>query len=252
MIRNIITDMKNKIIENKGGMSHGARLFAWCEDKVESYVYTGRAGLPKGSNLPLTPKKYKAALLSLFSDKVYNLSEIAKEAGVSYGTLLKWRTEERFKKQIEVNIEGYSVVFINELLKARAENSFDDFSILGDDFHFYSLDLIKDILARSAGEFKIESGSSPMLLLTEASLQVLKDSYPSKKNLILELRIALMRGILIKQNLGIKKINKLNLFPTDTADKSYWIYRSIEVCNEIALDLISEYAFDMKKGDEYR
>lgn len=68
-------------------------LGAFIEAKLRGYVEPERAGTPKGEPIGMSRKKYHAALLGLTS---VDLRKQAKQIGVSYGVLRKWRTEEAF------------------------------------------------------------------------------------------------------------------------------------------------------------
>src|SRR5438309_760733 len=72
-----------------------------------------RAGTPKGQTLPFARKKTRAALLHLkFQGEFHGFDELARAAGVSYSLLGKWRTEERFKNEVEKYTTTFSMLVV--------------------------------------------------------------------------------------------------------------------------------------------
>lgn len=85
---------------NVGRVIPGAPLGVlgyFIASKLQEYVEPERAGTPKGESIGLSRKKYHGALLSLTS---LSLRKQAKQIGVSYGVLRKWRTEDAFNRCI--------------------------------------------------------------------------------------------------------------------------------------------------------
>jgi hypothetical protein len=91
-------------------------LGKWIQHKLDNYKEKPRRGVPKGKPYAFPKRKYHAALLHLAYTRTFNLREIAKEAGVSYSLLLKWRTEKRFQRVIFKEHDVYCSVIINSVL----------------------------------------------------------------------------------------------------------------------------------------
>ncbi len=66
--------------------------------KLKHYVEPKRQGISRGKVIGLSMKKYNATLLFLYQLEVKKVSE---PLGLSYGLVLKWRTEKLFKETIE-------------------------------------------------------------------------------------------------------------------------------------------------------
>lgn len=130
-------------------MNHilSSKLYKWITDKVSSYKVSGRKGLPKGSTIPFSMEKYKAALLSCcFSPKKYGLQAIAKDCGVTYGVLKVWRTENRFRSFVDSEEEEFADHFAKLFIKAartKPENK-----VLSKEFRNYHVNLQHGIIAR--------------------------------------------------------------------------------------------------------
>ena len=78
------------------GAPQGA-LGGFLESRLRQYVEPSREGTPKGQPVGFSRSKYHATLLGLTS---LDLHRQAREAGVAYGVLRKWRTETAFKKAV--------------------------------------------------------------------------------------------------------------------------------------------------------
>src|SRR5262249_19330425 len=68
----------------------------FIRQKVEAYEEPQREGTPRGEPVGLSKVKYHATLLSALT--CLSGKEIAKRLRISYGLLLKWRTEPAFKE----------------------------------------------------------------------------------------------------------------------------------------------------------
>ena len=72
-------------------------------EKLAGYVEPKKKGTPKGDPVGFSLAKYKATLYA-FRDRVLpenqDLATQAKQLGVSYGVLKKWRSEEKFKEMV--------------------------------------------------------------------------------------------------------------------------------------------------------
>jgi len=70
-------------------------LERFIEDALGRFVEPTRKGLPKGSTIGPSRKKYHAALLTACTN--LGLTQVASLTGISYGLLVKWRSEDAFK-----------------------------------------------------------------------------------------------------------------------------------------------------------
>lgn len=149
-------------------------LSKWCESEYLNYkhTYVERSGM-------FSPAKYKAALLALFSKKIYSLEDTAKKVGATYGTLRVWRSEENFKRQVIENIERFTQFYISlshelttkgETVSYHPSIEFAPPSLrkiqLAQEVAYYSHDLIRSIILslkdEAAKEFEeIENESLP-------------------------------------------------------------------------------------------
>lgn len=83
-------------------------LMKFISEKITKYNEPSRAGTPRGEKIGFPLKKYTAAILSLFS---YNLKELSELSKVSYGLLRKWRTEPDFLDLIHRSCQEFAEVF---------------------------------------------------------------------------------------------------------------------------------------------
>src|SRR5215472_5731220 len=79
------------------------KLREFIKQKVEAYEEPQREGTPRGEPVGLSRVKYHATLLSAWTN--LREKEIAKRLRVSYGLLLKWRTEPAFKEQLRRRVD---------------------------------------------------------------------------------------------------------------------------------------------------
>src|SRR5262249_44447716 len=70
------------------------QLSKFAKEKVANYDEPTRKGTPKGEPVGFSLKKYRASLLTLTNKSI---EDQAKEIGVSYAVLRKWRSEQDFK-----------------------------------------------------------------------------------------------------------------------------------------------------------
>jgi hypothetical protein len=96
-------------------------LASWINKRVKDYRYPGRAGIPKGSPLPLTSSKYKVSHFPLYSDEI-SRAELAKAAGVSYHVYSNWRAEERFNRQVKRNVDEYTKYFLDKFSNLKKDS----------------------------------------------------------------------------------------------------------------------------------
>jgi len=73
-------------------------LDAFIFDSIEEYTPPERKGTPKGEEIGYNIQKF-SALFNLLRN--WPLKKVAAAAGVSYGVLRKWRSEEAFKKMYQ-------------------------------------------------------------------------------------------------------------------------------------------------------
>ncbi len=79
-------------------------LQRFIQGRIEGYEEPQRRGTPKGDKIGFPLPKYAAAVLSLTN---FGQKEIAARVGVSYGVLLKWRTEEAFKHETDTHVRDF-------------------------------------------------------------------------------------------------------------------------------------------------
>lgn len=111
-------------------------LDCWIKEKHAEYVRRYYDG--KGM---LSPSKYLATLLSLHSKESLSLSKIATRSNTTYGTLRLWRTEKKFKEQIENNIEAFSL----HIFKKFRNEDFPHKNNFYEEFCYYDFELNKHI-----------------------------------------------------------------------------------------------------------
>src|SRR5215475_14209791 len=75
----------------------------FMDSKLAEYVEPTKKGTPKGEAVGFSRTKYKATLYAFRESVLDNTEDIkaqAKELGISYGLLRKWRSEEKFKNLV--------------------------------------------------------------------------------------------------------------------------------------------------------
>lgn len=97
--------------ENAG--EQGTLLSRYINEQSAAYREPARRGTRRGETIGYSRKKYAAALLCLYGWEVKTTAEVA---GVSYGLLRKWRTEEEFRALIDRHAEEFSNRVVRECL----------------------------------------------------------------------------------------------------------------------------------------
>lgn len=77
----------------------------YLADKLRNYDVPERLGSVRGEPLGLSLEKYRATFYFVFKVQI---KDIAEHLGISYGLLRKWRTEDEFKKVMDINIREYA------------------------------------------------------------------------------------------------------------------------------------------------
>ncbi|MGO9611700.1 MAG: hypothetical protein ACLPX5_01510 [Dissulfurispiraceae bacterium] len=119
-----------KTVSSITGKPLDSLLSRFINDKINAYLEPLRLGTPKGDKIGYSLKKYQAMLLCLYN---WEKKKVAEIAGVSYGLLRKWRTEEEFKKRLSKNARDFSqrVVDTSYGLVRRGPISFEVHPTLG-------------------------------------------------------------------------------------------------------------------------
>ncbi len=136
--------MLKQFIADKGERAEGI-LGRFIEDRVKNYVAPGRKGVPRGELIGFSESKYKAGLLSLTS---IDLNKQAEKAGVSYGFLRRWRSEDRFLTEVEKYAKEFSDLFYQRFEKGIEKEGFLNPLLLGR----YEIGLQKIIETSSGSE----------------------------------------------------------------------------------------------------
>jgi len=104
-------------------------------------------------------KKYTSCLMLCYTYRHFPLKAIAEEAKVSYQLLRDWRTEERFKKEVNDLIKDYVDIFLNLIKKALYSSGLPDWLILPElEVIYYSSELKKAIAFELKRELLTSSG----------------------------------------------------------------------------------------------
>jgi hypothetical protein len=108
-------------------------LFArFMAGKLNAYVEPAKKGTPKGDPVGFSLAKYKATLFALRERVLPDTADLvtqAKELGVSYGVLRKWRSEQKFKELVSQHEREFvsrvlgSSVLRGVVLKGTTHNS---------------------------------------------------------------------------------------------------------------------------------
>jgi hypothetical protein len=141
-------------------------LVAYIVRKAQRYIEPQRRGTPRGDSIGFSSAKYRAALLTMTR---LSLRDAARAAGVSYGVLAKWKTEDDFMKVVDAHIWEFmtgvwgAVVIANwhqyeadlaslfTLPRAEADAAIHAFSprfVYFADYALYGGRLIKALVAR--------------------------------------------------------------------------------------------------------
>lgn len=127
----------------------------WIQHKLDMYEEKPRKGTPKGQPYGIPKHKYHAALLHLAYTRSFNLREIAKQAGVSYSLLAKWRTEDRFNKLIHRASREFSKELMAETICAETGQNLGLF--VKEEVSNYSISLVNAISKELHHVFKRHS-----------------------------------------------------------------------------------------------
>lgn len=187
-----------------------SKLMKWSQSRLAAYQSSGRERLSKGSRMPFSPAKLKAAYMSLFSQRVFSLSDIARECGVKYGVLKVWRTEERFKKQTMKNMGDYTEFFVSRYLENLLGSS-KDMDALNADFYTYSrplkMRIVSMLLSGHVSENDLEgtelklSVISGVNILLQQTIECLMAERPMK--------ISTLEEIIYLQNFQLFLMNNI-------------------------------------------
>ncbi len=74
-----------------------------------------RAGIAPGEHVPLSPRKYLAALLMILHKAPLSLDDIGEVVDASRGLVKKWRTEDKFKEAVDQSIVKYCDRLIEQI-----------------------------------------------------------------------------------------------------------------------------------------
>lgn len=187
-----------------------SELMKWSRSELAAYESKRREKPAKDGRAPFSPTKLKAAYMSLFSQRVFSLSDIARECKVKYGVLKVWRTEERFKKQTIKNMENYADFFVGRYLE-NLPGSSKDIDILNLDFYTYSRPLkmmiVSLLLSGRVEENDLEGAELKLSVISEVNIllqhtiESLMDERPMK--------ISVLEEIIYLQNFQFFLMNKI-------------------------------------------
>jgi hypothetical protein len=93
-------------------------LRKFIDSKLVAYVEPTKEGTPKGEPVGFSLTKYQATLFTLRESLLDNedLKAQAKELGISYGLLRKWRSEEKFKDLVSQHEKEFITYLLNPLI----------------------------------------------------------------------------------------------------------------------------------------
>lgn len=101
-------------------------LEPWLIPRLAGYQDPERVGVPKGSPIGLSKKKFHAAQLQVLHSDAFPLRELADEVGVSHVQMRVWRSELEFKKAVEEAVQEFLQYISEEALKTwHDEKQFD-------------------------------------------------------------------------------------------------------------------------------
>lgn len=110
-----------KEIKMNNILNSNTLLGSFIKNKIKNYTPPTREGTPKGKAIGFPLNKFKASLFFLTR---LSLKEIASSAGVSYGVLRIWTTEEKFKKLINKHYSEFvSLNIEHNEERARKKNN---------------------------------------------------------------------------------------------------------------------------------
>ena len=121
-------------------------LGKWIQQQLDTYKERPRRGVPKGQSYGIPRHKYHVALLHLARTKTFDLRAIARQAGVSYSLLLKWRTEDRFRGLIRTAIRQYSQILGPKFIYGDHVNEAEHEQFIRNELLYYSPPLLNGIM----------------------------------------------------------------------------------------------------------
>jgi len=92
-------------------------LSAFIVRHAQQYVEPERRGTKRGDPIGLSAAKYRASLMVMTR---LSLRDAARAAGVSYGVLAKWKTEDDFMRQVDAHIARFVAIDWNAVLSLSA------------------------------------------------------------------------------------------------------------------------------------
>lgn len=121
-------------------------LGKWIQQQLDTYKERPRRGVPKGQPYGIPRHKYHVALLHLARTETIDLRAIARQAGVGYSLLLKWRTEDRFRGLIRTAIRQYSQILGPKFIYGDQVNEAEHEQFIRNELFHYSAPLLNGIM----------------------------------------------------------------------------------------------------------
>jgi hypothetical protein len=149
------------------------RLNHFIADKLKGYVEPTKKGTPKGDPIGFSLVKYTATLYALRERVLPGMRDLAsqaKELGVSYGVLRKWRSEPRFRDMLS----QHEKEFMRYVVGPRGVVK-PGLSSLG-----ARLSLLRGASIAEAGAKKTEEAITKLIVLIHGNVQ--NDLLKSKPN----------------------------------------------------------------------
>jgi hypothetical protein len=134
----------------------------FMDSKLAEYVEPTKKGTPKGEAVGFSRTKYKATLYTFRErvlDNTQDMKAQAKELGISYGLLRKWRSEQNFKARVS----QHEKAFIIYVLKSVSYSGNARLDILDD--------LARAALLMQAVEPKQKGSFRKLMILIHAKIQ---------------------------------------------------------------------------------
>jgi hypothetical protein len=95
-------------------------------DKLANYVEPTKEGTPRGEPIGFPLAKYKATLYALRERLLPSKGDLvsqAKELGVSYGVLKKWRSEKKFKEMVSQHEKDFAKLVFRPLVLLKGAHA---------------------------------------------------------------------------------------------------------------------------------
>jgi len=172
--------------------------------KLADYKEPKKKGVPRGQIIGFSRKKFHAALFMCTAD---SQKSIAKKVGVSHGLLLKWRTEEGFRRQSAQLIAEFVKVFLKHHKSSAGE--FRDASQ-------YSEALIMNIFLivlraqKKDSKLTISNLWPLFVIFRDLFYSAPLDKFQSFTNhMIMSLRLHFFEGLLEKIISGLSEVDKI-------------------------------------------